>query len=89
MSLEPSIFKGTNKVIHNLTAFIPFSFGPANCVGKNLAYQEMRMVVCMLMQKFDMRFEDGFDVKSWEVNMQDYFLTTKGQLPVILTTRNA
>jgi cytochrome P450 len=71
-----------------MSAFIPFSFGPANCVGKNLAYQEMRMVICVLMQKFDMRFEDGFDVKSWEVDMLDYFVTIKGKLPVVLTPRN-
>jgi len=46
------------------------------------------MVICVLMQKFDMRFEDGFDVKSWEVDMLDYFVTIKGKLPVVLTPRN-
>ncbi|OBZ71623.1 hypothetical protein A0H81_08343 [Grifola frondosa] len=29
--------------VHNAAAFIPFSYGPENCVGKALALQEMRM----------------------------------------------
>ncbi|KAL4246847.1 Cytochrome P450 superfamily protein [Abortiporus biennis] len=47
----------SENINHNTEAFIPFSFGPSNCVGKNLAWMEMRMVVCTLVQK--MRFEFG------------------------------
>lgn len=39
VALEPQIFGNNTEVIHNMSAFIPFSFGPANCIGKNLAYQ--------------------------------------------------
>jgi hypothetical protein len=37
-ALESKIFC-ENVVIHNTAAFIPFSVGPSNCVGRNLAYQ--------------------------------------------------
>ncbi|OBZ68798.1 hypothetical protein A0H81_11369 [Grifola frondosa] len=37
-----------------------------NCVGKNLALQELRMVVCLAMQKLDMRLSPGWDPKSYE-----------------------
>ncbi|KAJ6577437.1 cytochrome P450 [Mycena capillaripes] len=87
MALEPTIF-GENEVIHNTSAFIPFSVGPSNCVGRNLAYQEMRMVICTLISKFEMRFEDGFDVDSWEKDMLDYFVVQRGRLPVVLATRS-
>ncbi|KAJ7625445.1 cytochrome P450 [Mycena rosella] len=87
-TLKPSTFNSTDEIIHDLSAFIPFSFGPANCVGKNLALQEMRMVICTLMGKFDMRFAEGFDVRSWEDNLCDYFITRKGKLPVIFLPRS-
>lgn len=72
---------------HNPAAFIPFSFGPANCVGKNLACQEMRTVVCMMMQRLDFRFVDGYDPESWGHDLKDYFVATKGRLPVVLSPR--
>ncbi|KAJ7164017.1 cytochrome P450 [Mycena crocata] len=87
-ALKPAVFKCTDDIIHDLSAFIPFSFGPANCAGKNLAYQEMCMVICTLMTKFDLRFEDGFDVQSWEDNLCDYFILKKGRLPVVFVPRS-
>jgi len=87
LELEPAIFKDQSKVVQNLDAFMPFSAGPANCVGKNLALMEMRMVVCLIMQKYDMRFEDGFHPKQWEDDIHDFFITLKGRLPVVLTPR--
>ncbi|KAJ7510436.1 cytochrome P450 [Mycena galericulata] len=87
-ALKPALFKSNDEIIHDLSAFIPFSFGPANCAGKNLAYQEMRMVICILMTKFDMRFDEGFDVGSWEDDLCDYFIIKKGRLPVVFVPRS-
>lgn len=61
----------------NTAAFIPFSYGPANCAGRNLALVEMRMVVALLMQRFDMRFADGYDPGLWEEEIQDFVVVTK------------
>ncbi|KAJ6608708.1 cytochrome P450 [Mycena sp. CBHHK59/15] len=87
LALEPTIFTD-NQFIHNPVAFIPFSVGPSNCVGRNLAYQEMRATVCSLISKFDMRFEEGFDANSWEEDMLDYFVVQRGRLPVVLKSRS-
>ncbi|KAG6907707.1 hypothetical protein DXG01_007725 [Tephrocybe rancida] len=86
--LEPDIFKDTSASTLNAAAFIPFSVGPSNCVGKNLAWIEMRMLVCLLMQRYEMRFEEGYDVGNWEEGMSDYFVLMKGSLPVVLVPRN-
>ncbi|KAK1963578.1 averantin oxidoreductase [Colletotrichum sublineola] len=32
----------------------PFSFGPRNCIGKNLSYAEMRLVIARLLWQFDL-----------------------------------
>ncbi|KAF7327427.1 hypothetical protein MKEN_00320500 [Mycena kentingensis (nom. inval.)] len=81
--LEPHLFCGAD-VIHNTAAFIPFSVGPSNCVGRNLAYQEMRMVVCTLMSKFEMRFAAGYEPQVWEDSLMDFFVVQRGQLPIVL-----
>ncbi|CAO2654499.1 Nn.00g112320.m01.CDS01 [Neocucurbitaria sp. VM-36] len=38
----------------NRDAVNPFSFGPRNCLGKNLAYAEMRLIVAKLLFNFDL-----------------------------------
>jgi cytochrome P450 len=68
----------------NLTAFIPFSYGAANCVGKSLAWREMLMVASTLMKKFDFRFADGFRSESWPDELHDVFVTSIGA-PLLVT----
>lgn len=73
---------------HNLTAFIPFSSGPAHCAGKNLALAEMRVVITSLIHQFEIRLEDSFDArKDFEGDLQDVFLFKVGRLPVTLKPR--
>lgn len=87
-ALEPGIFKHPSEVIHNPSAFIPFSTGPSNCVGKGLAQMQMKMVICALMQKFDLWLEEGYDAEQWEKDLEDHLVTVKGRLPVVLAVRN-
>ena len=75
------------KEVLDLSAFIPFSFGPANCAGRNLALLEMRAVVALLVQRFSMKFADGFDPESWNKNWKDLFVVSLGELLVELTPR--
>ncbi|KAI0086977.1 cytochrome P450 [Irpex rosettiformis] len=73
--------------VHNPNAYVPFSFGPANCVGKNLALQEMRILICYTMQKLTMQFEEGWDPLEWERNLEDRMVYKTGRLPVIVGKR--
>lgn len=72
-------------------AFIPFSYGPANCAGKSLALTEMRAVITLLLKRFDLGFEskDSLEVQrvKWESQMKDRFVFTKGKLPIWLKER--
>ena len=67
---------------------MPFSMGPANCPGKNLALIEMRMVIAVLLQRFEINFEEGYDVASYERDLEDRFITQVAELRVSLSARN-
>jgi len=62
----------------------PFSLGPRNCIGRNLAYAEMRMIFARMLWNFDMELcgESAF----W--NQQKVFaLWDKPPLMVKMTKR--
>ncbi|PIL29990.1 cytochrome P450 [Ganoderma sinense ZZ0214-1] len=73
--------------VHNEAAFIPFSHGPMNCVGKALALQQLKTAVCALMQRFAMRPREGWTLADYERNVKDYFVTVRGPLPASLEVR--
>lgn len=83
--IPPSLGPGFT---HDTRAFIPFSFGPYNCVGKALAYQQMRMVVCMLVRAFDMQFAPGYDPSQWEEDLHDFLVIETGKLSVVVKRRD-
>ena len=78
---------GAGAPAHNADAFLSFSFGPRNCVGKNLALLEMKMLVAHMVQRLEMRFADGFDAAAWEPAMRDRFNLVLGELPVVVERR--
>lgn len=53
-------------------AFQPFAVGNRNCIGKNLAYAEMRLVLAKVVYDFDLELceretGDWFDQRAWGV----------------------
>lgn len=45
------------------------------------------MVVALLVQRFDMKFVDGYNPGGWEKAIKDWLVVKLGELPVILTPR--
>ena len=88
---DPSSYKSppNTAFVHNVNAFIPFSFGPANCVGKNLALKEIKMTLCHLTQNAECRFADGYDPNEYEEEMKDWFAFQVSSIPVVVTPRGA
>ncbi|KLO12993.1 high nitrogen upregulated cytochrome P450 monooxygenase 2 [Schizopora paradoxa] len=76
-----------SKYYTDSNAFIPFAGGFANCVGKNVAIRNIRMVVTILMQRFDMRIAEGYNPKRWEEEMEEYFVLKIGKLPVVVSAK--
>ncbi|PIL25991.1 cytochrome P450 [Ganoderma sinense ZZ0214-1] len=73
---------------HNETAFLSFAHGPMNCVGKGFAMQEMKTVVCALVQRFRFRLEEGWDPTGYEPRfLTDHLVAARPVLPVVLTAR--
>ncbi|RYO89206.1 hypothetical protein DL766_003612 [Monosporascus sp. MC13-8B] len=66
-----------------LEAMQPFSTGPRNCIGKNLAYAEMRLILAKIVWNFDMVLED--DSRDWLEDQKSYVLWDKPSLNVRLT----
>ncbi|KAF7295565.1 hypothetical protein MIND_01096500 [Mycena indigotica] len=68
----------SNEVLDHL-AFIPFSYGAANCVGKGLAWREMLMVASALLKRYELRFGAGMEENgSWVDALDDAFVTSVG-----------
>ncbi|KAI9375059.1 cytochrome P450 [Aspergillus egyptiacus] len=66
------------------TAMQPFSYGPRNCIGRNLAYVEMRLILARMVFNFDMELDQaGLD---W-LDQESFILWQKPPLPVRLTPR--
>lgn len=77
----------SDKIILDRSAFIPFSYGPANCAARSLAMSELRYITAILAYNFDFWFEDGYDPDQWERDLKDQFVTVKGKLPVRMKQR--
>lgn len=71
-------YKGDRK-----EAFKPFSHGPRNCIGTNLAYAEMRLILARLLWNFDMGLCEESD--DWVNGMKVYAVYQRPPLMVKLT----
>ena len=86
-SFKPERWLEADKAMNPL-AFIPFSYGPANCIGRQMARQEMLMFASILLQNFTFSFAKGFDSGAWPDQLHDYFVTTRGPLMLHVERRN-
>ncbi|EOD51467.1 putative cytochrome p450 protein [Neofusicoccum parvum UCRNP2] len=55
----------------------PFSYGPRNCIGKNLAYHEMRLILANVLWHYDLELCP--ESQNWE-DQKVYIIWEKGPL---------
>jgi cytochrome P450 len=74
------------------SAFTPFSIGARGCIGKSVAYMELRLSIAKLVWGFEMKqlpvegkadlWKEGFAVKEGQYRLMDHF-TVKKEGPVV------
>jgi averantin hydroxylase len=62
----------------------PFSLGPRNCIGRNLAYAEMRLILAKVCFNFDLELDEE-RCGNWIGDQKIYGLWEKASLYVKLT----
>lgn len=81
-------YKNTD-MVKNKTAFAPFSAGVYGCIGKPLAYLELRTLVTKLVMKYDVRFAPGEDGSKLQQNARDHFTLGLTDLNLVFPERKA
>ncbi|KAL3417868.1 Isotrichodermin C-15 hydroxylase 4 [Phlyctema vagabunda] len=67
------------------SAMQPFSFGPRNCIGKNLAMAELRIIISRVIWNFDMKLPS--ESSGWLDRQKMYTTWKKDELKVELSSR--
>ncbi|QBZ61995.1 hypothetical protein PoMZ_10869 [Pyricularia oryzae] len=62
-----------------------FSFGPRNCIGKNLALAELRLILARMFWNFDMELCP--ESKGWTDRQQMYTTWKKTEMPIKISPR--
>ncbi|RYP82600.1 hypothetical protein DL769_001594 [Monosporascus sp. CRB-8-3] len=75
------------ELIRDKRAFGPFSFGSRQCVGKALAYAELRLVTATLLHHYNVRFAPGYDPETMWRDMKDQVTAQPGQVLCIFEPR--
>ena len=80
MASEPEGQRGDR-----LETSLPFSSGPRGCLGKNLAYLEMRVILAKFFWRYDV---DWFDnTIDWDRDSMGYTVWKKPDLRILLKQR--
>ncbi|TVY84339.1 Cytochrome P450 monooxygenase aclL [Lachnellula suecica] len=69
----------------NRAVLQPFSVGPRNCIGRGLAYAEMRLILARVLHNFDFELQE--DSRNWLSEQKSYGLWEKTPLHVKIIPR--
>jgi len=71
----------------NMSVWKPFSYGARDCIGKNLAYAEMRVIAARFLHRFDYTVDK--DSEGWHDDLRIFFMWQKAPLMLKVTPWNA
>lgn len=70
----------------NRDAFEPFSLGPRNCIGKNLALVEFKIILARIFFNFNLSLREGQRDMGWEWGDQYIYMLWKCDPMVVQVT---
>ncbi|KAM7268058.1 hypothetical protein ACFE04_010224 [Oxalis oulophora] len=74
LEFKPERFgHGISKATNNQALFLPFGWGPRNCVAQNFALAEAKMAVSMILQRFSIELSSSY------VHAPHFFLSVRPQ----------
>ncbi|KAI1420437.1 cytochrome P450 [Xylaria sp. FL1777] len=76
------------EMVKDNRGFAPFSLGKFNCSGKPLAMIEIRLVISLLLKKFEIKFPDNDKSETLLADLKDRFAFTPGDLNLEFRKRN-
>ncbi|KEY68850.1 hypothetical protein S7711_03790 [Stachybotrys chartarum IBT 7711] len=75
------------ELVKDSRSFLPFAQGRYSCLGKTLAYTEMRVVIAQLVSNYRFSFPEGVSGFHVADDMQDNFTATPGDMELVFTRR--
>ncbi|EMR71951.1 putative cytochrome p450 protein [Eutypa lata UCREL1] len=70
------------------SAYEPFSLGPRNCIGKNLALVELKIILARAIFNFNFSLPEGKSDMGWEWGDQNIYMLWKCE-PMVVQVTNA
>ncbi|SMQ55629.1 unnamed protein product [Zymoseptoria tritici ST99CH_1A5] len=84
-SFVPERWYSRSEMVKHPDAFAPFSMGPFNCIGKNLARMELRTLTATILLKYNVAFAPGEDGTMLKDKLRDHFVVSPGELNLVFT----
>ncbi|KAI1383021.1 cytochrome P450 monooxygenase-like protein [Hypoxylon trugodes] len=75
------------ELIRDRRAFSPFSAGSRQCVGRSVAYSELRLVVAILLKDYHIEFAPGYDPMTMWRDMKDQVTAQPGDVMCLFKPR--
>ncbi|KAJ8462070.1 hypothetical protein ONZ51_g11136 [Trametes cubensis] len=74
--------------VHNQGAFTPFSHGLSNRVGESLAMRELRIVLCAILQRYDLRLGERWNPEAYtKACKENHAVVDPPSIPVLVCLR--